>query len=109
MNRQEFNKKIQNEYETFVEETLKLSPKEIFEKSNEITIKTFLTTYLQENNSINTRAINSINELGNNVLKTLYDNFANSDPEFFYLDICEDILSDYLSMFEDEEDYSELD
>ncbi|MDD4211731.1 MAG: DUF3848 domain-containing protein [Clostridia bacterium] len=108
MNRQEFNKKIQNEYENFMEKTLSLSPEEIFEKAIEITIKTFLCDYLQDNGALNEENRKTINNLGDNILDAFYNIFAENDFEFYYLDICDDIVSDYLSLFNHDENDVEV-
>jgi len=48
MERIEFNNRIQKEFEEFKESTLKLTKEEIFENGFEISLKTYLTLHLQD-------------------------------------------------------------
>lgn len=104
MNRKQFNQKIQNEYEEFRKQTSQLTKEEIFEKANEIAFKTYLTMFLQDEESLSDSAIEKFSELEDIILDAIYVNYVENDGDFAVLDICDDAVASYLEIL-DFEDY----
>lgn len=108
-NRTNFNQKIQDEFNNFTEETLNLQKDEVFKKSNEIDLKTNLSIFLQDHDSVSDKLAEKLDKIKDNILDTLYINYVENDGDFFYLNLCDDVITSYLELndFESEEDYND--
>ena len=105
MERNEFNERIQKEYDEFKESTLKLAPEEIFEKAFEIDFKTYFTSYLQlEESDISDETIENLNSIEGSILDALFEIYLNNDTYYTYGDMCEEILEVFDSEFYGDEE-----
>ena len=106
MNRQEFNERIQKEFEKFRVSTLNLTQDEIFENSSEIAIKAFLTMHLQDEETVSDKVAETLNEIEGGVLDILYLNYIENNGDFVFYDLSEDIIASYLEFtnFKNDED-----
>lgn len=105
MNRNEFNERIQKEYDEFKTKILELTKEEIIDKSFEIDFKTYFTSYLQlDNSDILEETIENLNSVEGSILDTLFNIYISNDTYYTYEDMCEEVLEIFDSKFYGEDD-----
>lgn len=103
MERNEFNERIQKEFDDFKAETLDLTKEQIFEKGFEIDFKSYMTEYLQNSESIDNKTCEKLAEIDGTILNVLYEIYCDNDTYYIYEDMCEEIIEIYQNYSEDEE------
>ncbi len=102
MEKTKFNEKIQKDYEEFKKKTLELSKEEIFEKGFEIDFKTYMTEYLQnEDSDVEEKTIENLSQIEGSTLDVLFDIYLNNDSYYTYDDMCEEILEIFDESYSD--------
>jgi len=106
MERKEFNNRIQKEFEEFKESTLEQTKDEMFDNSFEISLKTYLTMHLQDEEITDNEVAEKLSLIDGNILDELIDCYINNDGELSYFDISEEVISNYIDInyFNDEDD-----
>lgn len=106
--RQQFNERIQHEFDEFKATTLQFSKEEIFDKGFEIDLKGYITNYLtSEDTPLKQSTIDNLSTIDGNVLDYLCDIYLNNDTYYTYDDLCEEILDIFDSEFFEEESQGE--
>ncbi|MEG1752217.1 MAG: hypothetical protein RR247_04120 [Clostridia bacterium] len=99
MNRTEFNKRIQDNFDEFKTQTLNLTKEEIFENSFEINVKDCLAIYLQDEDTLEVDAIEKIMKIDGNIINELYDLCLDYEDGSEFFDISEEIVESYLGLY----------
>ncbi len=102
MTKNEFTKKIQQNFEEFKQQTLLLSKEKIFEKSTEILFKSFLNEYLQDSIVLDKKLFDLAEGTDISFLDVFYNIFKENELEYFILDLCDEIITDYLELEDNE-------
>ena len=97
-NRKEFNERITKEYNDFVNETLQLDSKEIFEKSFEISFKKTMTTSLTDDYFVEDETAEQIDDIKSNVLNLLFDLYDDDEGVFILDDIIQEVIEDFIAL-----------
>lgn len=103
MNRNEFNERIQNEFEKFRITTLNLTNEEIFEKSFEINFKTEMTEYLQNDDKVDNLTSANLELIEGSILDELFEIYLSNDTDYTDEDLFEKIIEIYFNSFEQDE------
>lgn len=104
MNKNEFNTRIQKDYDEFKNKIIGLSKEEIFEKAFEIDFKTYLSSYLQTDDILENSVIENISTIEGSILDELYTLYLNIDGSYTYDDMCEELINDFNGMFVDDDE-----
>lgn len=97
-NRKEFNERITKEYDEFVNETLQLDSKEIFEKSFEISFKKTMTTSLTDDYFVEDETAEQIDDIKSNVLNLLFELYDDDEGVFILDDIIQEVIEDFIAL-----------
>jgi hypothetical protein len=97
-NRKEFNERITKEYNDFVNETLQLDSKEIFEKSFEISFKKTMTTSLTDDYFVEDETAEQIDDIKSNVLNLLFELYDDDEGVFILDDIIQEVIEDFIAL-----------
>jgi len=105
MNRQEFNERIQEDYEQFKASILELPKEAIFNKGFEIGFKSFISDYLQNDEvTVDDKTIENLNKIEGSVIDNLFEIYRSSDTYYTYEDLCKEIIEIFNdNFFNDEE------
>lgn len=104
MERNEFNERIQQDYNVFKATILQLSKEEIFERGFEIDLKSFLTNYLTSDEiPFKQSTINNLSTVEGSILDELYNIYLINDGYYTYDDLCKEILNIFDGGFYEDE------
>ena len=97
-NRKEFNERITKEYNDFLNETLHLDNKEIFDKSFEISFKKAIAINLTDDYFVEDETAEQINNIESNVLDLLFELYDDEEGVFILDEIIQEVIDDFIAL-----------
>ncbi len=96
MNKEDFYKKVSQEYQDFKNNFLKQSKEEIFENAFEIVVKGYIKDYLMENIELTDEQIEKFDGV-DNIIDLIFEYYLENGEYLDFDELCEEGINDVLA------------